>query len=141
VSREDVDRGFFEAAQHPEEYQGGEFPQPLPPKGPPRARAALIEIGSTRPSPKGKVTVRLVCPREWPSGLRRGCKGRARLSGAPAASYKVRPGKARTLRFELRRSYLRRLDREGQLDARVRTRNTDRAQGAVAVREFVLRRR
>ena len=141
VSREDLDRGFFDAAQNPDEAQGGAFPETLPPKGPPRARAALIEMPRTRPSAAGELRVRLRCPREWPSGLRRGCKGRARLSGADATRYHVRPGKAKTLRFQLHPSYLRRLEREHRLDARVRTRNSDRAQGAVAVREFVLRAR
>jgi CubicO group peptidase (beta-lactamase class C family) len=139
VSREDVDRGFFEAAQHPEEAQGGEFPEKLPPKGPPRARAALIELISKRPSNDGTVKVRLRCPPEWPSGLRRGCKGRAQLKGADALSYRVRPGKARKLRFELHASYLRRLEDKGRLDSRLSARNTDRAEGAVAVLEFVLR--
>ncbi len=141
VSREDLDRGFFDAAQNPDEYQGGAFPAPLPPKGPPRARAALIELGAMRPNADGEVKLRLRCPREWPSGLRRGCKGRARVSGADPARYRVRPGKAKRLTFTLHPSYLRRLERAGRLDARVRTRNSDRAQGALAVREFVLRAR
>ncbi len=141
VSREDVDRGFFDAAQNPDEYQGGEFPGPLPPKGPPRARAALIEIGAARPSANGAVKVRLFCPREWPSGLRRGCKGRAQLKGADPLTYHVRRGRASKLRFQLHASYLRRLEDKGHLDSRVRVRNTDRAQGALAVQTFVLRAR
>jgi CubicO group peptidase (beta-lactamase class C family) len=139
VSREDVDRGFFEAAQHPDQAGGGEFPALLPPKGPPRARATLIDLNSTSPSAKGTLKVKLHCPPQWPSGLRRGCKGRATLTGADALAYHVRPGKATTLRFELRASTLRRLERKHKLDARVRTRDTDRAQGAVAVRTFVMR--
>jgi hypothetical protein len=141
VSREDVDRGFFEAAQHPEEAQGGEFPQTLPPKGPPRARATLIDRPSKHPRSNGTVAVRIHCPREWPSGLRRGCKGRAQLKGADPLRYHVRPGKSATLRFRLHASYLRRLDRKHQLDSRIRTRDSDRAQGAVAKRTFVLRAR
>ncbi len=56
VSREDLDRGFFDAAQNPDEAQGGAFPETLPPKGPPRARAALIELPRTRPSADGELT-------------------------------------------------------------------------------------
>jgi hypothetical protein len=141
VSREDVDRGFFEAAQHPDEAGGGVSPGLLPPKGPPRARATLIELPSDSPSAKGTVRVKLHCPPQWPSGLRRGCKGRAQLSGASPTGYHLRPGKAATLRFRLHAPYLRRLERKHHLDARVRTRDSDRAQGAVAVRKFVLRSR
>jgi CubicO group peptidase (beta-lactamase class C family) len=140
VSREDVDRGFFEAAQHPEQAQGGEFPEPLPPKGPPRARAALIKLSAKHPNGKGIVKARLTCPPAWPSGLRRGCKGRAQLNGANAVSYKVKRGETKTVRFELHPSFLRRLERKGHLNVRVRARNSDRAQGAVAVQTFVLRR-
>jgi hypothetical protein len=50
VSREDVDRGFFEAAQHPEQFGGGEFPPPLPAAGPARARAVLIKLRPRRPA-------------------------------------------------------------------------------------------
>jgi CubicO group peptidase (beta-lactamase class C family) len=141
VSREDVDRGFFDAAQHPDEAGGGEFPSLLPPKGPPRARATLIDLGSTSPSNAGTLKVKLHCPPEWPSGLRRGCKGRGTLTGADALAYHLRPGKATTLRFQLRPSTLRRLERKHHLDARVRTRDTDRAQGAVALQTFVLHAR
>ncbi len=43
VSREDVDHGFAESLQHPDEYSQGSYPPPLPPAGPLRARATLIE--------------------------------------------------------------------------------------------------
>jgi CubicO group peptidase (beta-lactamase class C family) len=138
VSREDVDRGFFDAAQHPDQAGGGVDPGPLPPKGPARARATLIDP-TTSLQPDGTVRVKLRCPPQWPSGLRRGCKGRATLTGAPALAYHLRPGKATTLRFELRAGYLHRLQRKHKLDAKVRTRDGDRAQGAAAVRTFVLR--
>jgi CubicO group peptidase (beta-lactamase class C family) len=141
VSREDVDRGFFEAAQHPDQAGGGVAPGPLPPKGPPRARATLIDLDSTSPSADGTLKVTLHCPPEWPSGLRRGCKGRGTLTGARALNYHLRPGKATTLRFELRPSVLRRLARKHHLSAKVRTRDTDRAHGAVALQTFVLHAR
>ena len=34
VSREDVDRGFFEAAQHPDQYGGGRVPAAAAAGGP-----------------------------------------------------------------------------------------------------------
>ncbi len=141
VSREDVDRGFFEAAQHPDEAGGGEFPATLPPKGPPRARATLIDVSAKRPAADGSFAVTLRCPPEWPSGLRRGCKGRAQLRGAAPLTYHVRPGKSAKLRFELHPSYLRRLERKHHLESRIRTRDSDRANGAAAVQKFVLRAR
>ena len=51
VSREDVDRGFFEAAQHPEQVpRAARSRRRCRPQGPPRARAALIELRAQRPS-------------------------------------------------------------------------------------------
>ena len=141
VSREDVDRGFFEAVQHPEQYGGGEFPPPLPPAGPARARATLIELRARRPGPQGTVKVRLHCPRAWPSGLRPRCAGKARLTGASARGYRVKAGKTKRVRFHLRPGFVRRLDRHHRLDVTVKTRDRDRAAGAVAKRTFTLRRR
>ena len=141
VSREDVDRGFFEAAQHPEQYGGGEFPPPLPPAGPLRARATLIELRARRPSPRGTAKVKLHCPAAWPSGLPARCKGKAGLTGAASRRYRVAAGKARTIRFDLRDGFLRRLDRRRRIEVTVRTRDLDAADGTVAKRAFTLRRR
>jgi hypothetical protein len=99
VSREDVDRGFLDAIQHSEQYGGGELPPPLPPAGPARARATLIELRARRPGPQGTVKVRLHCPRAWPSGLRPRCTGKARLTGASAHGYRIRAGKTKQVRF------------------------------------------
>ena len=141
VSREDVDRGFFEAAQHPDQYGAGVLPPPLPPAGPARARATLIELRNRRPGPHGTVKVRLHCPRAWPSGLRPRCAGKARLTGASARRYRVKAGKANTVRFHLHRGFLRRLDRRHRLDLTVKTRDRDRGRGAVAKRTVTLHRR
>ncbi len=141
VSREDVDRGFLDAIQHPEQYGGGELPPPLPPAGPARARATLIELRARRPGPQGTVKVRLHCPRAWPSGLRPRCAGKARLTGASARDYRVKAGKTKRVRFHLRPGFARRLDRHRRLDVTVKTRDRDRAAGAVAKRTFTLRRR
>jgi hypothetical protein len=141
VSREDVDRGFFEATQHPDQVGGGEFPPPLPPAGPARARATLIELRNRRPGPHHTVKVRLHCPRAWPSGLKPRCSGRSRLTGAGARHYRVRAGKAKVVRFHLRAGFLRRLDRKHKLEVTVKTHDRDRAQGAVAKRTLTLHRR
>jgi hypothetical protein len=141
VSREDVDRGFFEAFQHPEDAFQGEAPPPLPPAGPARARATLIKFRAPRPGPRGQVKVRLRCPRAWPTDLKPRCRGTARLSGAPPARYSIRAGKARTVSFRLNEGFLRRLERRRRLEATIGTRNRDRAAGATAKRAFVLRSR
>ena len=141
VSREDVDRGFFESFQHPEQYGGGQSPPPLPPAGPARARATLIELRGRRPGPRDTVKVKLHCPRAWPSGLRPRCAGKARLTGAAARRYRVKAGRERTVRFHLRDGFLRRLDRRRKLEVTIKTRDRDRARGTVAKRTFTLRRR
>jgi len=141
VSREDVDRGFLDAVQHPEQYAGGELPPPLPPAGPARARATLIELRARRPSPRDTVKVRLHCPRAWPSGLRPRCAGVARLTGAGTRPYRVKAGTARRVRFHLHRAFLRRLEDHRKVDVTIKTRDRDHAGGTVAKRTLTLRRR
>lgn len=142
VSREDVDRGFGEALADPAQYLQPFAPPPLPPPGPARARATLIKFGPKVPSGSGVVKTRLRCPRVWAPGLRPRCIGKAKLgrAGAPLR-YRIKAGKARTIRFRLRPAAIRRLERRGRLETFVRARNRDRAAGAVARRELTLRRR
>lgn len=141
VSREDVDRGFGEAFADPQNLQPF-APPPLPPPGPARARATLIRFGPKLPTGSGMVKIRLRCPRAWAPGLRPRCAGKAKLgrAGAPVR-YRIKGGRARTIRFRLRPAAIRRLERRGHLQTFVRTRNRDRAAGAVARRELTLRNR
>ena len=141
VSREDVDRGFFEAAQHPDEAGGGEFPATLPPKGPPRARATLIDLGSTDArAPTGTFKVTLHCPPRVAVGPAPGLQGPRPAHRAPTPStYHVRPGKSATLRFQLAARLPAPARAQAPSRLAVRTRDSDRAQGAAAVRTFVLR--
>lgn len=141
VSREDVDRGFFDALQQPLDVLQGEVPPPLPAAGPPRARATLIKLRAQHPGPLGRVKARLRCPRAWPAALKPRCRGKARLTGARPVRYSIRAGKARTAGFQLRDGFLRRLARRHKLDVLIATRNRDRAAGASAKRTFVLRSR
>src|SRR3712207_1932242 len=63
VSRKDVDGGFQTAVFDPGQYAGGVFTPPLPPAGPDRARALILEKVSRRVRPGGIVPVGLHCPR------------------------------------------------------------------------------
>ncbi len=142
VSRDDVDRGFFESLSRPDEIIAGESPPPLPPAGAARARATLIKFRAKRPGPMDQIKARLRCPRAWPSGLAPRCKGRARLSGAKRKiTYRIRAGKARTVSFTLRPALLRKLERRGSAQVTIKTRNRDKAGGTLAKRSLRLRRR
>jgi len=139
VSTEDVDHGFFEAGQHPEQYSQGQDPPPLPPAGPLRARATLIEPRSATVTKRDRAAVRLRCPPVWAKGLDASCEGKARLTGAAKRiRYDVRAGKKRVLRFDLRDGFLARLKRRGKADVRARTRNADEAHGTASSLEFTL---
>ena len=131
VSREDVDRGFFEAGATPRRVLGGgALPPPLPPAGPARARATLIKFRATRPGPQGPVKVRLRCPPPWPSGAEAALRGQGPADAAPQADrYRIgrRQGAAR-IRFQLhRRLRSRTLERKrAGSTLTIATRNRDR---------------
>jgi CubicO group peptidase (beta-lactamase class C family) len=63
VSRHDLDRGFQTAIHDPDTYSGGMNPPPLPPAGPRRARAIILEKASRRVRPGAVVPVAVHCPR------------------------------------------------------------------------------
>jgi CubicO group peptidase (beta-lactamase class C family) len=139
VSTEDVDHGFFEAAQNPEVYSQGQDPPPLPPPGPLRARATLIESRSPTLTKRDRAAVRLRCPPVWAKGLDASCTGVARLSGATRRiGYEIEAGKKRVVRFELRRRVLAKLERRGEADFVARAHNADRARGTRSGLEFTL---
>ena len=142
VSTEDVDNGFFEAGQHPDEYSLGANPPPLPPAGPLRARATLIEPRAGTVTKRGKAAVRLRCPPVWVEGLKASCKGAAALTGArKRLDYDVAAGGKRVLRFAMKPSFLKKLKRKGEAEVVARTRNADRTAGTVSALEFTLSKR
>ena len=113
VDRSNPDYGFQNAIAEPDRYQQGLNPDPLPPAGPRRARAAHVALARERASRSGVVLVRLSCP---PRGGTGACTGRARLDGArKRLAYDVGAGQARTLRFKLSARRLRQLRRRGSL--------------------------
>ena len=127
--RQDVDYGFHTAAANPDEYNKGQFQDPLPPAGPPRARAPQLELAWTRPKSNGRVGVRLFCPFRWYRMAAR-CVGQATLTGArKKARYSVAPGKSRLLSFKLTRKRLRALRRKRKMTFDATARNTDTAGG------------
>jgi CubicO group peptidase (beta-lactamase class C family) len=142
VSDQDVDRGFFQAAFDPGAYIGSAAPPPLPPAGPARARAALIKFRTPRVGPHGTLKARLRCPPRWTEQLPARCRGTARVGrAAPPVRYRIRAGRARTVRFQLTDAALGRLERKGRLALRISAINADRAGGAQARRRIVARAR
>jgi CubicO group peptidase (beta-lactamase class C family) len=128
--REDVDYGFQTAFSEPDQYSKGAVQDPLPPAGPARARAAIIDGGRKR-ARRGVVRIALACPPQWPSKLI-SCTGKAKLAGAKARGYDVAPGQTKRLRFRLSDKTKRRLNRRGSLVLGVRARNADAAAGTVS---------
>jgi CubicO group peptidase (beta-lactamase class C family) len=128
--RKSEDYGFQTALLQPDKYSKGVDQDPLPPAGPARARAAQLEPGGARASRKGKVTVRLFCPRRWLSKVPAYCRGSAKLRGAKkAARYTVAPGKSKLLRFTLTKKRQRSLKRKKSLTLDVVALNSDAAAG------------
>jgi hypothetical protein len=139
VSTEDVDRGFGESLSHPEQYSQGSDPPPLPPAGPLRARAALIEPRASHLSRKGRAMVRLRCPPAWPEGLAESCKGKAKLSRSSSKfDYEIRAGEKQVLRFELRKKLRGRIEKGKEVTVTARTANRDQAGGTKAKLDLVL---
>jgi CubicO group peptidase (beta-lactamase class C family) len=141
VSREDVDRGFAESAEDQETINQGNSPPPLPPAGPARARATLVEPPE-HPTRNGSAKLGLVCPPEWVSEMKKRCKGTAKLEGARGKRrYGIKAGRQKTFGFPLRDAFLRRLERRGEAEVTARVTNRDAAGGTPSVLEFVLERR
>ncbi|HKG35992.1 MAG TPA: serine hydrolase [Solirubrobacterales bacterium] len=93
VSRGDVDRGFQTAVFEPQEYAGGFFTPPLPPAGPGRARAFVLEQVVRRVRAGGRVPFLVACPRLAP----RACRGPVRLRGGKKRFLALDPGQAQRL--------------------------------------------
>jgi CubicO group peptidase (beta-lactamase class C family) len=136
VSRADVDHGFPESLSRPNEILEGELPPPLPPAGPDRARALQLPAAARR---GGHLRVTAACPRAWYTAPGR-CAGIARTNRGGRVRYRIPAGATETLRFELRPSALRRLERRRRLAVGVMARNRDRHHGTTASRSFTLGR-
>jgi CubicO group peptidase (beta-lactamase class C family) len=141
VDENGSDSGFQQAFTRPDEYNQGTVQPPLPPAGPARARAVQLTLVRWTAGRRGVVLARAFCPPRWPSGMRPGCRGRARLQGARRPRrYEIAPGGARTLRFRLGARGLRALRRRGAMDLVLSARNADAAGGALARRRVLVRR-
>jgi CubicO group peptidase (beta-lactamase class C family) len=116
ADRSNADYGFQNALQHPDEYKQGVVPDPLPPAGPARARAAIVGLARPRATTHGVVSVAIACPPHWPAPGAGGCVGTAKLEGArKAAGYSLAPGERRVSRFTLKPRLQRLLARKGAL--------------------------
>lgn len=128
-----ADYGFQTALLEPGEYSKGQNPDPLPPAGPGRARAAQLSLARRRVNRRGQMVLRLWCPPRWPSSVEPVCRGVARATGARRGRrYAVPAGKARLLRFRLTTRRLRALRRTGTTSVQVAVLNADSATGTAS---------
>ena len=130
--RSDPDYGFQKAWQHPDQYNQGLDPDPLPAAGPVRARAVIHGLRRPTRNRRGIVSIVVGCPLEWPAPGQDGCIGTAKLEGSKTTRYAIQPGVRKTLRFKLKRS----LARRRGLELDFVTRNKD-AGGGTATKRIV----
>ena len=105
------DYGFQNSFGELDQVNDGEFPPPLPPAGPERARAVLISDDPVRATPGGVAVIRLWCPPRSP----RRCAGSATLAGARrSVPYDIAPGTWATARVRLKSATLGRLAKRGK---------------------------
>jgi CubicO group peptidase (beta-lactamase class C family) len=139
--RESEDYGFQTALREPDQYSNGFVQDPLPPAGPGRARAAVLELARKLVSRRGIVRVRLSCPPLWPGRTAPGCRGWAKSSGTRrSVRYSVAPGKAKRLRFRLTARRLKALRRRGRMTLDLVARNADTAGGTPSQLRVTVRR-
>lgn len=99
--RPNPDKGFQYALFEPQEYAAPFVGGPLPPAGPPRARALRLRLAHATVGRGGRVALRATCP----GRARLACTGKATLTGARGpAIVRLQPGEATLLRFTLRRA-------------------------------------
>jgi CubicO group peptidase (beta-lactamase class C family) len=134
------DYGFQDSLLEPEQYSKANDPDPLPPAGPGRARAAQLTLARARASRRGEVVVRLWCPPRWPAAVEPVCRGVARVSGARSRRYAVAAGSGRLLRFRLKPGRLRALKRRRALPVEIAALNADAAAGTATRLAATLRR-
>jgi CubicO group peptidase (beta-lactamase class C family) len=139
VDRSNPDDGFQKAWQRTDEYKQGLQPDPLPPAGPARARAAAVELARPAATARGVVSILIACPPRWPAVGRKGCLGTATLDGArrPLA-YSLAPGQQSVLRFRLTPARQRALRRKRSLTLEVLAVNRDAAGGTATDESFTV---
>jgi hypothetical protein len=135
VSRKDVDGGFQTAVFDPAQYAGGVFTPPLPPAGPSRARAVILEKVSRRVRRGGVVPIAAFCPRLALSA----CHGRVRLRGAGVKRLRLAPGHGKRLRFVLHGALRRRVLAGHRLRTKAVTVNPDALSGTRSTLPLSLR--
>ncbi len=107
------DYGFQTSFTELDQVRDGEFPPPLPPAGPHRARAVLIGDEPMRASARGTTGLQLSCPARWPGRVALRCRGTASIGGGRSASYDIPPGATATVPLRLPRASFRRMARAG----------------------------
>jgi hypothetical protein len=104
----------------------GEVQPALPPAGPSRARAVLLDDAPERVDRAGRVAVRLRCPPVWTTKDGR-CRGTVTVKkyGRSADTFDVAPGQAAVVRVPLTPAGLRRLTRATRLIVSLRATTRD----------------
>ncbi|HEX6388982.1 MAG TPA: serine hydrolase [Solirubrobacteraceae bacterium] len=115
---------------------------PLPPAGPWRARAVLIDDAPARADRNGRFVVQLRCPPIWP-GRGGSCNGTLTAKhGRSAVPFNIAPGEAGAVRVRLTSRALRRVRRHGSLAVAVRaTVRDETAAGTTTSGSLEVRRR
>ena len=125
-----ADYGFQTALFEPDQYNQGANPEPLPPAGPGRARAAQLWLARPRVNRRGQMVLRVWCPPRWLAPVEATCRGVARATRTRRGRrYTVPAGTAKLVGFKLKRGAARRLRRKGTLNVEVTAVNLDLASG------------
>jgi hypothetical protein len=136
-----ADYGFQTGLSEPDQYSKANNPDPLPPAGPGRARAAQLWLARPRAGKRGKVVVRVWCPPRWPSPVEAICRGVARVTGTrQGRRYAVPAGTGKLVRFRLKRGALRALRRKRTLPLELTAVNLDLAEGTRTTLSATLQR-
>jgi hypothetical protein len=135
VSHKDVDGGFQTSVFDPAEYAGGVFTPPLPPAGPSRARAVILEKVNRHVRPGGIVPIAVHCPRLAPAA----CRGKLRLRGVGVRKLHLAPGKGRIVRFRLHGALRRRVLAGARLHTKAFVVNPDAGGGTRSTLPLSLR--
>ena len=139
AERTNADYGFQTALFEPDRYQQGANPDPLPPAGPRRARAAQLALVRATVGRTGVVAVRVELPaaRRAPAAAPAARGWTARASGF---AYSIAAGSSRTLRFKLSARRLRQLRRQGTLELGAVALNRAEGGSTITRRAFTVRR-
>jgi CubicO group peptidase (beta-lactamase class C family) len=118
-------RGPEDPSGEPGGGMSGVVQPALPPAGPSRARAVLIDDIPARVDRNGRFAVRLRCPPVWPTAGG-ACRGALTTKYGGPAAFEVAPGKTGVARVRLSSRWLRSLRRHAKLTVALQATTRDR---------------